>query len=86
MLALIAILIVIPIALIGFLYNQHRKLKGYYEIICKKSSSLKPYDVLGLRGLSIHGFNEYYYQRKDEDKLIKKKIENGKNVLILGNP
>ena len=86
MMAIIAILIVLPIALIGFLYKRHRKLKAYYEVICKKSSSIKPYDVLGLRGLSIHGFNDYYYQRKDEDKLIKKKIENGKNVLILGNP
>ena len=84
MLAIISILIVPLIALIGFLYNRHRKLKLCYKIICKKSSSLKPYDVLGEQQKK-YGFHKYYYERP-EDEIIKEKIENNKNVLIVGSP
>ncbi|MDI6799028.1 MAG: hypothetical protein QMD12_03510 [Candidatus Aenigmarchaeota archaeon] len=38
-----------------------------------------------IRGKPKHGFREYYYQ-KPHDELIKKKIEDNKNVLITGNP
>ena len=88
MLALMGIIVAIIITLSGLLrpYHRHKKLKAYYEIIWKKSSSLKPYDVLGLRAESKLGFNEYYYPRKDEDKFIKRRIEKCENILITGNP
>jgi len=81
---IIGILTAFIIFLIGFLYNRHRKLKGYYEVICKKSSSLKPYDVLGER-VKKYGFHKYYYTRS-EDESIKEKIEREENVLIVGSP
>ena len=83
---IIGILLMILIPLIGKISKRKGKIKKYYEIIWKKSSSLKPKDVLWLRGESKSGFNEYYYIRKDEDKLIKKKIEEDENILIIGNP
>lgn len=85
MIEVIGVLLAILIPLIGFLYNRYRKAKKYFEIMWKESSSLKPEEVLGLRGESKYGFHRYYYPRK-EDELIREKIENGKNVLIIGNP
>ena len=81
---IITLMILIPLT--GFLYNRKSKHKKYYEIIWKKSSSLKPRNVLGLRAESKLGFNEYYYPRKDEDEHIRKKIEKDENVLIVGSP
>jgi hypothetical protein len=77
---IIGILSAILIALVGFIYNRNRKLKAYYEIIWKKSSSLKPKEVLGMRP-----FNKYYYQRP-EDNLIGGSLNKKENVLIVGSP
>ncbi|MFX1520574.1 MAG: tetratricopeptide repeat protein, partial [Promethearchaeota archaeon] len=84
-LPVISTLLIILIPLIRFFYNRHRKLKAYYEIIWKKSSKLKPDDVLEIRGKIKYGYHEYYY-RRPADKLITDKIENNKHVLIIGNP
>ncbi len=77
---IIGILSAIFIALVGFIYNRNRRIKAYYEIIWKKSSSLKPKEVLGMRP-----FNKYYYQRQ-EDNLIGGSLNKKENVLIVGPP
>jgi len=77
---LIGILSAIPITLAVFIYNRNRKLKAYYEIIWKKSSSLKPKEVLGMRP-----FDKYYYQRPEDD-LIGGSLNKKENVLIIGPP
>jgi len=61
------------------------KTKALYEVKWKKSSSLKPNELLGIRGKLRYGFHKYYYQRQI-DESIKNKIEDNKNILIIGNP
>jgi len=82
---IISIIISLLIPLIGFTYNRNRKVKAYFEVIWKKSSSLKPTEVLGLRGEAKYGFNKYYYSR-ELDKTIVRKIEANEHVLVAGNP
>jgi len=77
---LIGILSAIPITLAVFIYNRNKKLKAYYEVIWKKSSSLKPKDVLGMRP-----FDKYYYQRPEDDS-IGESLNKEENVLIIGPP
>ena len=77
---IIAILLAILIPLIAFLYNRNRKIKAYYEIIWKKSSSLEPKEVLGIRP-----FDKYYYQRPEDDS-IGESLNNKENILIIGPP
>jgi len=77
---IIVILLAILIPVIGFLYNRNRKIKAYYEIVWKKSPSLKPKEVLGMRP-----FDKYYYQRP-EDSLISGSLNKKENVLIVGSP
>ena len=81
----VGIVLTILLSLTAFLYNRNKKLKAYYEIKSKRSSSLKPEEALGIRGDPKFGFHPYYYQRK-EDEVIRKKIENNENALIIGNP
>jgi len=79
----IGILLTITISLISFvwfLYKRRKKLKAIYRVMWKKSSSLKPDEVLGMRP-----FDEYYYLR-EEDELIGKKISDKENVLVIGRP
>ena len=71
---IITILLAILIPLIGFIHNRNRKIKAYYEITWKKSSSLKPKEVLGMRP-----FDKYYYQRP-EDNLIGGSLNKKENV------
>lgn len=77
------ILLSILIPLISFIYHRRRKLKVYYEVMWKKSSKLRPNEVLGIRGGL--GFDEYHYKRP-VDEVVKKKIEYNQNVLIVGSP
>ena len=83
-LAIVGIILAVLIPLIGFFYRRHREknrtLKKYYEITGKKSSKLKPKEVLGERP-----FNRYYYKRPEDD-LVVKSLDNKKNVLIIGPP
>lgn len=85
LIGVIGILVTIIIPLYLFFYRRNVKLLGYYSTIWKKSSTLKPKEVLGLRGEREHGFNEYYY-RRGHDGFLKKKIENDENILIIGHP
>jgi tetratricopeptide (TPR) repeat protein len=82
---IVGLLLAILIPLAGYIYNRNRKLKSYFEVMWKKSSSLSPEEVLGLRGKPKHGFLDYYYER-DNDKIIRDRISSNKNVLVLGNP
>lgn len=75
----------IILSIIGFLYHRKKKLRTYYDIMWKKSSSLSPTDILGLRGKKEYGFRKDYFER-EEDEMVRKRIENNKNVLIVGNP
>ncbi len=82
---IIGILVSILIVVIPSIYKTRRKMNALYEITWKKSSKLKLNESLGIRGDPKHSFHKYYFQR-EEDKLIQKKIEDNKNILIIGNP
>jgi hypothetical protein len=77
---IIGLLLVIAVPLTGFLYWRRKKLKSYFKFIWKKSSSLKPKQLLELR--------PYYpdYHDRDEDSLILRMLSVKENVLILGAP
>jgi tetratricopeptide (TPR) repeat protein len=77
---IIAVISVILIPLIIFFYNRNKKIKAYYEIVWKKSSSLKPKDVLGMRP-----YDKYYYHRSEDDS-IGESLNKKENVLIVGPP
>ena len=83
---IVGLLLLVLIPLIGYIYKRNRELKSYFEVMWKKSSSLSPEEVLGLRGLPKHGFLDYYYYERDNDKIIRDRISSNKNVLVLGNP
>lgn len=82
---IIGVLLMVLVPLVGFVYWRHRKLSEYYKVRFKTSSSLKPVEVLGIRGKPEHGFHEYYYGR-EVDGVIREKIEKGESVLVLGDP
>jgi len=79
-----AVVFAILVGLVAYFYQKRKdtrvKLKKYYEFTWKKSSSLKPEDLLGNRP-----FNEYYYGRT-EDKKIKEILDSKKNLLIVAPP
>ena len=79
--AIFTILIVIG----GYLISIRKTHKDYYKIIWKKSSHLKPKDILRDRAKKEFGFKSYHYPRLQE-KSIKEKIEKGENVIVTGNP
>lgn len=85
LIAIIVAVLTVLIPLVAFVYNRKRKLNKYYVITCKRSSSLKPVEVLGIRGKSEKGFNKYYY-RRGVDRTIGGRIEKGENVLVIGDP
>ena len=68
------------IQLFQHIYYKREKNKGYYEIIWKKSSSLKPKDILKERP-----YYEYYYRRPTDDKIYDA-LSNKKNLLVIGSP
>lgn len=77
---IIGLLLVILVPLTGFSYRRYRQLKGYYEIIARKSSTLKPRDILKERP-----FEEYYY-RREADNLISGCLSRKESVLLIGPP
>jgi len=81
--AITGVLLSILIPLTRYIYGRRRRLQVYYETMWKKSSKLKPDEILGIRG--GRGFDEYYY-RRPVDEIIKKKIEGKQNVLVVGGP
>ena len=85
MLEIIGLALAVIVPLVGFSYHRRHKLKAQYEVIWRKSSYLKPAQVLGIRGHEKHGFHHYYHPRQ-HDTLIINRIQKGQNVLVIGNP
>jgi len=86
---IVAIIVSALIVLIGYIYKRCTKrserIKNLYDIVWKKSSRLKPYDILKERATEAgYGFQEYYFKRKIDDD-IKQCIEQGESIIVLGN-
>jgi tetratricopeptide (TPR) repeat protein len=79
------LLVPVLILLIGYARRREGKLRKYYHVRWKKSSSLLPTDVLGVRGEPEHGFDEYYL-RRDQDDEIRTRLHEHRNMLVVGNP
>ncbi|MDO9517010.1 MAG: hypothetical protein Q7J10_03065, partial [Methanosarcinaceae archaeon] len=77
----IGIFVMIIIPLIEYRHNRQRSIKTIYKVIWKKSSSLKPEDILEGRP-----FHEYYHPCKEEDDKIAQFLTEKKNTLIIGHP
>jgi len=73
------------ILLVQIIYGRHRKTKTYYDFGWKASSGLMPIDIMAFRAYQKYGFYDYYYPRK-EDEIIRTKIHNGQNILVIGSP
>ncbi len=88
-LAIIAIIVgafvTIVIAIWGYFWWRNRKLNAYYEVMWKKSSRLKPKDLLPWRGTEDHGFHKFYHLRQ-EDRQIEQRLSRGDHLLVIGNP
>jgi len=79
-LTIIGLLLFVGVPLTGYLYWRRKRLKTYFKVIWKKSSSLKHEHLLETRP-----YDPYYLER-DEDRLIRKSISGGSNVVIVGPP
>lgn len=79
-LTIIGLTLSVSIPLITHILKARRENRQYYSVIWKKSSGLKPKDMLGERP-----YSEYYYERS-EDIQLKRQIERRNNVLVLGPP
>ncbi len=79
--------IVIPLlaAYLIYLATHRRKLKALYRVMSKKSTRLKPQQVMQLRGTKKGGFREYCLSR-DQIEEVKRRIAGGKDVLVIGAP
>ncbi len=89
MLSIIGILIGISLAILvpafGYMWWRNRKLNAYYDVMWKKSSRLKPKDLLPWRGTEDHGFHKFYHLRQ-EDHQIEQRLSRGDHLLVIGNP
>jgi tetratricopeptide (TPR) repeat protein len=79
------LLVTVLLALIRYIHRREGKLRKYYHVRWKKSSSLRPTDVLRFRGKPERGFEEYYHSR-EEDGVIRERLERGQSVLVIGWP
>lgn len=68
------------ISLLYYFHVHTRESRAIWQVAWKKSSSFTPQEILGERP-----FHRFYYQRR-ADKLIRKLIENERNVLVIGRP
>jgi tetratricopeptide (TPR) repeat protein len=65
--------------------GKFERRKHYYRVIWKKPSKIKPKDLDEFRGRTKHGFSKRYLNRP-HDKKIRKSIQGGRDVLVLGEP
>ena len=77
---ILAIICAFPAGILIEIVKDYNKNKKFYDIVWKKSTSLKPKDLLGLRP-----YNNYYYLREEDDK-VNRFISGGENVLLVGSP
>ncbi|MCK4822236.1 hypothetical protein KA005_41115, partial [bacterium] len=82
---LVAILLAILIPFWAYMWGRNRKLETFYKVMWKKSSKLRPQDLLEHRAEKKYGFRDYYYFRQ-EHKLIEKKLADNEHTLVIGNP
>lgn len=64
-----------------FEWMRGKKYRHYYKVVWKKSSKLRPKEILG----EFRPYYEYYYKRIEDDQICEA-IENKQNVLIAGAP
>jgi tetratricopeptide (TPR) repeat protein len=79
------VVLVILVPLVGFAYKRYRTTRKYYEFTWKDSASLKPEEILRIRGKPETGYRKYYHER-EIDRRIKEKLQGRKNVVITGDP
>jgi len=77
--------VAIVLAVWRYMWWRNRKLNAYYDVMWKKSSKLKPKDLLPWRGTKEHGFHNFYHLRQ-EDRQIEQRLARGDHVLVIGNP
>lgn len=66
-------------------YYRKAKIRKYYSVVWKKSKSLKPEQVLRIRGSKNLGFHPYYYERTVDSSILEK-VTAGENVIVVGAP
>ena len=66
-------------------YYKRAKIRKYYSVVWKKSKSLKPREVLRIRGNKAQGYDPYYYERPVDISILEK-IAAGENVIVVGAP
>lgn len=81
----LAIIIAVLIAALTYYSNRRRRIRALYEVIWKSSRNLKPKEILGIRAEFRHGYHKYYFE-VEENRKLEKCIEDGKNVILIGNP
>jgi tetratricopeptide (TPR) repeat protein len=85
LLGAISALVMILVPIIGFIHQRNAKIRKYYEVMRKRSSSINPREILHMRAESRHGFLPYYHQRA-HDRIIRQRIAAHQNVLVIGKP
>jgi len=69
-----------PKDLVDKMSEMMRKREFHFRIFKKKSSFLKPGDLMGIRP-----YHEYYYRREEDDR-IDEILKERKNLLVVGKP
>jgi tetratricopeptide (TPR) repeat protein len=83
--SIIAALIIYGIVKL-FARKRSKALKPFFSIFNEKTGKLKPDDVLGIRASENSGFVEKFYFERNYDKNLYNLINEGKNVLVTGEP
>jgi tetratricopeptide (TPR) repeat protein len=80
----IAVVVEVVVGTIGItevsIHLAKRKYRHYFRVVRKKSSRLKPVEIMDLRP-----YHQYYHYRPEDDT-IRKGFRDRRNVLILGPP
>ena len=79
------LLVTLLLALIRYVHRREGVLKKYYQLRWKRSSALSPTDVMGPRGDSEQGFEEYYLPRVGDGQ-IAERLKTGSHLLVVGSP
>ncbi|MDQ1326915.1 MAG: hypothetical protein QG641_195, partial [Candidatus Poribacteria bacterium] len=66
--------------------KERKKLKAFFSIINEKTGKLKPNDILGDRAKEESGFVKDFYFERNYDRHLYNLINEGKNVLVTGEP
>ncbi|MEE9555392.1 MAG: tetratricopeptide repeat protein [candidate division Zixibacteria bacterium] len=83
--AISGVIVAITYPLIAYFTKRRRRIRALYEVGWKSSRRLKPKEILGIRAEFDHGYHKFYFE-VEENKKLEKCIEEGKNVILVGNP